>query len=616
MSSLPQRILFLRTDAYGDLFLFEPVPRLLRRAWPQVEMAVLIRQPYEDAIPLLASDGVRWLTTACNPYREGPGANPGALAALGDAVRAFQPDCLVAACASQTWLESAVAAFLPGTRQISLGQGLTDPLVRAALAEVMPVDWSAIYPEKVTIERDLSEWEKNLCLASAVLGHAAPRWWPTARVSEPAREQARQILAGLGLTTGEFAVCAAAGGANVQIKDWPAVSYGETLAWLERERGIRALLLGHAVEREQLESVRQAARAHGGEPALWLGQDGEMPVVAGLLAAARFYFGNDTGALHLAASLGRPVVAVFGGGTWPRFVPVAHRAVNIVQPLPCFGCDWDCHFVDAPCVRTISPASVRRALEQFLEGEAEGQTIFEAEGLEPGARALINAATPRLRFLREDSADRMRQIQRLTFQTKALDAQFQTDRSNHQQAVEKLTALLQTSETDRDMRLGQVEELTAWLQTSEADRAARANQIEELTTLLQTSETDRDTRLGQIEELTTLLQTSETDRAARANQIEELSALLQTSEVDRAARASQIEELTMLLQTSEADRVARATQIEQLTAWLQTSEADRAARGKQLAELARQAETLPAIALTSRENSRTLTPELAPLSTP
>ena len=581
----PSRILFLHPDAYGDLFLFEPVPRLVRHAWPQAEVAVLIRQPYEDAIPLLASDGVRWLTTACNPYREGPGANPAALAALRDAVGAFQPDCVVAACAAQTWLESAVAAFLPGTRQISLGHGLTDPLARAALEEVLPVDWLAIYPEKVPVERDSSEWEKNLALASAVLGHAAPRWWPVARVPEPARERAGQILAGLDLPPGEFVVCAAAGGANVPIKDWPAAAYGETLAWLERAQGIRALLVGHAAEREHLESVQRAARAHGAEPALWLGQDGEMPVVAGLLAAARFYFGNDTGALHLAASLGRPVVSVFGGGTWPRFVPVAHRALSIVQPLPCFGCDWDCHFVDAPCVRTISPAAVRRALEQFLKDEAEGRTIFEADGLEPGARALIDAATPRLRFLREDSADRMHQIQRLTVQTRALDAQLQTDHTGHQRAVEKLTALLRASEADRDTRLGQVGKLTALLQTSETDRDTRAKQVEELTALLQTSETDRDTRLGQVEELTALLQTSETDRDTRAKQVEELTTLLQTSETDRGAREDQVEELTALLQTSETDRAARENQVEELTALLQTSETDRAARATQIEEL-------------------------------
>ena len=321
MSPLPKRILFLRPDAYGDLFLFEPVPRLVRHLWPHAEVAVLIRKPYEDAIPLIETAGVRWLTTTCNPYREGPGDNPAALDALRDTVREFAPDCVVAACNEQTWLESAVAAFLPNTRQLSLGPGLTDPIARAALATVLPVDWQAIYPEKILVDPGMPEWQKNLRLADALLGYQAPRWWPVARVPEATRAHVTEILAAAGLKAGGFVVCPAAGTANVQIKSWPAEHYGEMLAWLEREHGIRGLLIGHVSEREHLETVRQVARRGGADPALWVGQNGEMPVVGGLVEAARFYFGNDTGALHLAAALGGPWCRSSAAGTGRGFNP-------------------------------------------------------------------------------------------------------------------------------------------------------------------------------------------------------------------------------------------------------------------------------------------------------
>jgi ADP-heptose:LPS heptosyltransferase len=552
----PNRILFLRPDAYGDLFVFEPVPRLMRHAWPQAEVAVLIREPYFDATSLIAADGVRWLTTACNPYRESPGDNPAALDALRETVCAFAPDCLVAACSEQTWLEAAVATFLPDARQVSAGPGLTDPHARAALDEVLPVDWTAIYPEKIPVEPEWSEWEKNLMLAGALLGHPAPRWWPTATAPDAARTQATQILADAGLMTGEFVACAAAGTANVQIKSWPAEYYGETLAWLEREHGIRALLIGHVAEREHLSAVLQVARREGAEPALWLGQDGEMPVAAGLLSAARFYFGNDTGALHLAAALGRPVVSIFGGGHWPRFRPMARHSVTVVQPLPCFGCGWDCYFVDAPCVRTISRVSVRNALEQFLQGEAEAQTVFQAEGLDGEARALIATATPRLRFQREDSLDRLRQARLLAARATELGER------------------LQSSDADRFARQVQVNELTALLQDSEADRSARLLQSKELSALLQESEADRSARLLQNTELTALLQESEADRSARLLQIKELSARLQESEAGRSARghpslsdASQtlLDDLQLRLQAAHAQAQAARAAARQLS---------------------------------------------------
>ena len=538
----PSRILLLRPDTYGDLVLFEPVARLLRHAWPQTEVGVLIRKPYVDLAPLLEGEGVRFLMTSCDPYREAPGVNPDAWEALRDTVREFAPDCVVAACTEQTWLEAAVGTFLPEARQVSVGSGLSDPLTRAALEAVLPIDWEAIYPERIAVEAAEGEWEKNLRLASVLLGGEAPRWRPVARVPAEARKRAERIVAAAGLRSGEYVVCAAAGTANVRIKCWPAGHYGGTLGWLERERGVRALLIGHASERAHLEEVREAARRDGADPALWLGRDGEMPVVAGLLEAARFYFGNDTGTLHLAAALGKPVVAVFGGGHWPRFKPVARRALSIVQPLPCFGCAWDCHYVDAPCVRTISPAPVRQALEQFLRDEADGQAVFPAEGLNAAGRALIEAATPRLQARREDSANRLRQ-------------------------VAELTGWLRVSEADRDARLRQVEQLAEQLEASEADREARLTQTHELTTLLETSEADRAARGSQVAELTAWLQASEADRDARQLQVQTLTALLRTSETDREARCGQIQELTTSLQACQAE----------LTSLQQTREAEVAA---------------------------------------
>ncbi len=595
----PTRILFLRPDAYGDLFLFEPVPRFVRDAWPQAEVAVLIRKTQADIIPLLEGDGIHWLVTDCNPYREGPGDNPTAFAHLRETVQAFAPDCLVAACDAQTWLESAVAAFLPQARRISVGKGMTDPLVREALNAVVPVDWAGLYPERILMEPAQHEWEKNLYLASTLLGREVPRWWPQATVPADAKARAAGIVAEAGLTPGQFVLCAAAGTANVSIKHWPAEHYGTTLAWLEREHGVRSLLFGHVGEREHLETVRLAAQQAGGNPALWLGQSGEMPVVAALLDAARFYFGNDTGALHLAAALGRPLVGIFGGGTWPRFSPVARRSLSVVQPLPCFGCGWDCYYVDAPCVKTISPASVRSALTQFLQNDNDGQFEFDAQGLDAGAHALIDTATPRLRFVREDSLARLQQTKDLSALLQVSDA----DRHNRLLQIHSLTDLLKDSEADRADRLVQINDLGARLQEVDADRrtneAARLREVEDLTAKLQESEADRADRLRRMNELSAKLTESEADRDARLFHMNDFSAKLQESEADRAARlvhmnqlGARIMQLDAELRANEADRTAQGThikdltaQIEQLNAWLQANEADRRAQATHLTEL-------------------------------
>ena len=75
--------------------------------------------------------------------------------------------------------------------------------------------------------------------------------------------------------------------------------------------------------------------------------------------------------MHLAAAVDIPVVAVFGGGTWPRFRPSGRRTAVVYQPLECFSCGWDCPFGNAPCVGTIPVKLVGQALDYVLGQVAE-----------------------------------------------------------------------------------------------------------------------------------------------------------------------------------------------------------------------------------------------------
>jgi hypothetical protein len=147
-----------------------------------------------------------------------------------------------------------------------------------------------------------------------------------------------------------------------------------------RERGIRTLLVGQHDERRHLEALRESAGRAQAE--VWTGGAGDLPLLAALLSRSALFFGNDTGAMHLAAAVGRPVVAIFGGGTWPRFQPAARRAIALLNPLPCFGCGWDCPFGDAPCVGAIGAADVRNALSDMLaRAERPGCEIREMRNL-------------------------------------------------------------------------------------------------------------------------------------------------------------------------------------------------------------------------------------------
>jgi GT2 family glycosyltransferase len=107
-----------------------------------------------------------------------------------------------------------------------------------------------------------------------------------------------------------------------------------------------------------------------------------------------------------------PVVAVFGGGTWPRFTPAARRGVALVQPLPCFGCGWDCVFEDAPCLGGISVADVTAALDATLTGAAKNSfTIQRVDHVAADVRELMGRAAARYRAMGAEHAIRQRKLE-------------------------------------------------------------------------------------------------------------------------------------------------------------------------------------------------------------
>ena len=647
MSSAPARLLFLRPDTYGDLFLFEPVLRLAREALPKTKIAVLIREPYLDVVPLIGGEGVRWLTTACDPYREGPRESRSALQRLRKTVRAFAPDCVVAACYDRTWLEAAVASFAPKARQISLGDRGFDPLTRASLDTQFDIDWGSLYPEKIIVEGESFEWEKNLRLADALklrlggsqtrsiseldaarsmaqiaknlrleyssipngrngnkpkhasqkAGREIPRWWPMIHVPDDARERASAIFSEAGVDGEAIAVCCPAGTANVKIKSWPAERYGQTLAWLERERGIRCLLIGHESEKETLDTVQRVARSEGADPTLWLGRTGEMPIVAGLVERAQFYFGNDTGTLHLAAALGRPAVSIFGGGHWPRFKPLARRSAVVVQPLPCFGCAWNCLFGYAPCVKEIPRRAVISALEWLLAADANAETETVVEDAIPIAgRRLIAQTVAAHNGNRTSESPLGQSIQHseLVALLQKLDLS-ESDRAARLKVIEKQGGEVAKLQGEVDLWLGRSGKLQEQADRLAGERDRLAGEIEELRRHFATSESDRAARLevierqgGQIDQLQAEVQhwlkeaaelwprltAAESDRNLLVGEVEEIFAApwlaemgdlwprLEAADAARAQLSADLEELRGHFTASEADRAARLEVIE------------------------------------------------------
>ncbi len=151
---------------------------------------------------------------------------------------------------------------------------------------------------------------------------------------------------------------ALAPGASRPSKRWPA-RYWRTLADRLLARGYTVVAVGSAEERPLL-SGNGVIEAYG------------LPLrtAAAVLERAQVVVSNDSGTLHLATAVKRPVVALFGPTAAADFLP-PHAAVRPLERfLPCRPCSSfgssHCPLGHHRCMIEIPPKEVEAALEAFL----------------------------------------------------------------------------------------------------------------------------------------------------------------------------------------------------------------------------------------------------------
>jgi ADP-heptose:LPS heptosyltransferase len=368
VASLPRsgRCLVLALDGLGDLVLRQPLLRGLAEAGYEVH--VLVQAGYEGLLRFL-DERLRGIPTALSWTSPPPVAT---LHDLLEQLSRLNPALVISAQFNPVRYADWIVRSLPGAFAAGFAGGAAQDVPGAAALETrLGLPSTRPFDLVVAVEESAAESDKACRLLAAITGREPHSEAPLVVLDPSDRERASALLRSLGLTEGRFAVCYPAGTKNVTLKAWPADRYGRIAAWLARDRGLPTLVMGHVSEAAVVDAVVATASAPGdAHVRAWYCGDKDLESMVGLLALARLYVGNDTGAMHIAAATGVPVVAVFGGGHWPRFLPVAQRGAVHTAKLPCFGCGWkDCIFFDGPCVGRVEEEAVRSSVLRLLEGE-------------------------------------------------------------------------------------------------------------------------------------------------------------------------------------------------------------------------------------------------------
>jgi ADP-heptose:LPS heptosyltransferase len=190
--------------------------------------------------------------------------------------------------------------------------------------------------------------EQFLAFGDALALPAAPLAFGLEPTAEERRE-AEAAVAGLGTP-----LVAAALGSSCPSRRWFPERTAVTLRALRLRYGGGAVLLGTASDAR----FAQAVAAQAGERVRDLTGRTTLRQLMAILARARLVFGPDSGALHLAAALGTPVVSLWGATSALRSTPHGSERLAVTGAAPCAPCFLTRCPIGRTCMRAIGADEV------------------------------------------------------------------------------------------------------------------------------------------------------------------------------------------------------------------------------------------------------------------
>jgi heptosyltransferase II len=175
-------------------------------------------------------------------------------------------------------------------------------------------------------------------------------------------ERAGEFLLSSGVSAQSLRIAIGAGASYGSAKCWPPYRFAELANRLQEELGVEVILFGTPAEA----GVSSAIAAGMRRPPIDLTGKTSIADLPALLSQCHLFVGNDSGAMHVAAAVGLPVVAVFGPTDPFGTAPVTPRCTIIQEKPYCSPCFLRRCPTDHRCMTRITPAAVESAARQWL----------------------------------------------------------------------------------------------------------------------------------------------------------------------------------------------------------------------------------------------------------
>ncbi len=366
------RILVIKPSSLGDIVHAFPAVTRLVRAFPDAGVAWVVNRGLAPLVRMfpVVNEVIEFPREAW--WKAAP-ARPGLVTFLRQ-IRRFRADVAVD---FQGLLRTGLMGRLSGApRRI----GFRDAREGA----------HRFYTERIAVPAEIRHAvDRNLALVQAGFGLENEPQEPAAappRLPESARARVRRRLSAAGCRSGQ-PILAVVPDARWPTKQWPPAEFAAALdVAAAAAPEARIFLVGGSAGRPAAEAVLRHCRT--ARPVNLAGRTNLAEMVA-LLAESSIVLTNDTGPMHVAAWLGKPVAAVFGPTDPARTGPYGPGHRVFAGECPAAPCRRR-RFPRSPeeCLRGIDPEVVGTAVAGMLRNappRAAVKTVLPPESA-PGRR--------------------------------------------------------------------------------------------------------------------------------------------------------------------------------------------------------------------------------------
>lgn len=226
------------------------------------------------------------------------------------------------------------------------------------------------YTRIIETPSNLTEPDRNMFFVQQVTGIACKAEFPNLDLSLFESSEADTLLKENNLEDKKFVVLLA--GAGATYRTWQLEKFAAVADFIIEKHKLKIALCGSKGDFALSTKIFELSK-HKSEIANLTGKS-NIPNFAHILSRSLFYFGSETGPLHLAIAIGTPVVAILGGGHFARFFPYGNPSTNRYvadDNVTCRGDGWKCSedlapSEIAPCIRNISVEDAEHEIDSLL----------------------------------------------------------------------------------------------------------------------------------------------------------------------------------------------------------------------------------------------------------